>query len=133
MTRFKLPSYDIPIEFSRRDGSRTDQTTVIDTILIEPDLNRFTMVWRTSLPLKRNIFELTGIVAGTCYSMVQGPTTRQRLLPLASRNGTCCQGATEMKPVAILASGMMTGVGLNSPATCAAMRANLVRLMKLAS
>jgi 3-oxoacyl-[acyl-carrier-protein] synthase I len=30
-----------------------------------------------------------------------------------------------MKPVAILASGMMTGVGLSSAATCAAMRANL--------
>lgn len=64
VTRFKLPSYDIPIEFSRRDGSRTDQPTVIDTVLIEPDLNRLTMIWRTSLPLKRNIFEVTGIVAG---------------------------------------------------------------------
>lgn len=30
-----------------------------------------------------------------------------------------------MKPVAILASGMITGVGLSSAATCAAMRANL--------
>jgi 3-oxoacyl-[acyl-carrier-protein] synthase-1 len=30
-----------------------------------------------------------------------------------------------MKPLAILGSGMMTGVGLNSPATCAAMRANI--------
>jgi hypothetical protein len=63
-TRFKLPTIDMPIEFTRRDGSRTELPAVMDTIVIEPDANRFTCVWRTRLPLKRNIFEVLGIVAG---------------------------------------------------------------------
>ncbi len=63
-TRFMLPRYDIPIEFTMRNGTRQEVATVVDTLLIEPDLNRFMVIWRASLPLRRNIFEVTGIVAG---------------------------------------------------------------------
>jgi hypothetical protein len=35
-----------------------------DTVIIEPDLVRITMVWRASVPLRRNMFEVAQIVAG---------------------------------------------------------------------
>ena len=35
-----------------------------DTVIIEPDLNRFTMVWRAALPLRKNMFEVAQVVAG---------------------------------------------------------------------
>jgi hypothetical protein len=37
---------------------------VPDTILFEPDAGRFTMSWRASLPLQRDIFEMEQIVVG---------------------------------------------------------------------
>jgi hypothetical protein len=61
---FKLPRLDMPIEFTRRDGNRQEMNAVIDTVVLEPDLGRFQVVWRTSLPLRRNIFEVRGAVAG---------------------------------------------------------------------
>jgi hypothetical protein len=63
-TMFRLPRLDVPIEFSMRGGSRTETTPVIDTLVIEPDLGRFMMIWRTNLPLRRNIFEVIECVAG---------------------------------------------------------------------
>ncbi|MGO9599192.1 MAG: DUF2169 domain-containing protein [Isosphaeraceae bacterium] len=60
----KLPMLDMPIEFTRRDGKRQEMKAVIDTVVVEPDLGRFQVVWRTSLPLRRNIFEVTAVVAG---------------------------------------------------------------------
>jgi hypothetical protein len=63
-TAFNLPRRDVPVEFSFRNGDRRDVNTVIDTVLFEPDLGRFCMLWRVSLPLRRNIFEVVGGVAG---------------------------------------------------------------------
>jgi hypothetical protein len=37
---------------------------VVDTILLEPEKGRFIMVWRASLPLRRNIFEVTEAAVG---------------------------------------------------------------------
>ena len=61
---FKLPRLDMPLEFTWRGGTRQEMNAVIDTVVLEPDLGRFQVVWRTSLPLRRNIFEVTGGVAG---------------------------------------------------------------------
>ena len=63
-TKFKLPIVEMPIEFTLRDRSRKEIKPVLDTLMVEPDFGRFTMEWRVSLALKRNIFEVTGIVAG---------------------------------------------------------------------
>jgi hypothetical protein len=63
-TGFKLPTRNVPLEFSLRDGTRQEMQAVIDTLTLEPDLERFTMVWRVNLPLRRNIFEVKGSVAG---------------------------------------------------------------------
>ncbi len=67
-TKFRLPKVEVPIEFSMRDGGRKETKAVIDTLLFEPDLGRLMMVWRTNLPLRRNIFEVTQIVAGRMSS-----------------------------------------------------------------
>jgi hypothetical protein len=61
---FKLPRLDMPVEFSMREGQRKEMKAVIDTVVIEPDLGRLVMAWRTSLPLRRSIFEVPQVVVG---------------------------------------------------------------------
>ena len=36
-----------------------------DTLVLEPDLNRFTITWRAHIPLKKNMFEVSQVLAGT--------------------------------------------------------------------
>jgi hypothetical protein len=62
---FRLPRrLDLPIVFFRRDGSIQHTAAIVDTLIFEPDQKRFLIVWRSSLPLKRNIFEVPQIVTG---------------------------------------------------------------------
>jgi hypothetical protein len=63
-TRFRLPKVDMPIEFNFRNFERVETRGVIDTVVIEPDDNRFMLTWRASIPLKRNIFEVVQVIAG---------------------------------------------------------------------
>ena len=63
-TTFKLPAVDIPVEFTNNEFERIQQLPKLDTILIEPDLNRFILAWRTSIPLKKSIFEIPSAVIG---------------------------------------------------------------------
>lgn len=62
--RFKLPIQEVPVVFFLRDGSKVETHAVLDTLLLEPDLERFMLTWRTSLPLKRNIFEVSQVLVG---------------------------------------------------------------------
>ncbi|MBK8167227.1 MAG: DUF2169 domain-containing protein [bacterium] len=62
--RFALPTESVPVEFTDADYRRTEQQAVLDTILIEPDHERLLLAWRTSLPLRRNIFEMKQCVIG---------------------------------------------------------------------
>jgi hypothetical protein len=64
-TRFVLPSLDLPVEFSLRSGEKQKQNGVADTLIIEPDMRRFIVVWRAVLPLKKNMFEVNQAVTGT--------------------------------------------------------------------
>jgi hypothetical protein len=53
--RFKLPRLDnIPIRFLTRDYRVLTPPVVADTLYFEPDDNRFSIVWRVSVPIKRN-------------------------------------------------------------------------------
>ena len=61
---FKVPGPAVPVEFNLRNTSRHEANPVIDTLVIEPDQGRFTVSWRTSLALRRNIFEVSQIVVG---------------------------------------------------------------------
>lgn len=63
-TRFRLPSRAIPVLFTLQDSRREEGRGVIDTVVIEPDLGRFTMLWRCTRPLRRNLFEVAETLVG---------------------------------------------------------------------
>lgn len=62
---FKLPKLDMPIVFFFKQGGRFETHGVIDTLVLEPDEGIFTLCWRASLPLKRNLFEVAQALVGT--------------------------------------------------------------------
>lgn len=66
-TAFNLPTIDVPVVFFRKKGERHETRAVIDTIVIEADHGIFTITWRASLPLKKNIFEISQVLAGKTY------------------------------------------------------------------
>jgi hypothetical protein len=61
---FRLPTVELPIEFMNVDHDRTEVAAAVDTIIIEPDQERLLLVWRASVPLRRDIFELKQCVVG---------------------------------------------------------------------
>ena len=63
-TLFRLPRATVPIEFFRREGDRQTISPPIDTIIIEPDHNRFVLLWRATIPLRKNMFEVPLGVVG---------------------------------------------------------------------
>lgn len=63
--QFRLPTIDVPVVFFRKKGEKHETQAVIDTIVLEPDKGTFSMTWRASLPLRKNIFEIPQILVGT--------------------------------------------------------------------
>lgn len=63
-TAFKLPVREVPIVFFRKKNERYETQAMIDTVVIEPDKGIFTMTWRASLTLKKNMFEISQVLAG---------------------------------------------------------------------
>jgi hypothetical protein len=61
---FHLPSIEVPIAFLRRRGERHHTGAKLDTVVFEPDAQRFVMVWRATLLLKQDIFEVAQVVVG---------------------------------------------------------------------
>jgi hypothetical protein len=60
---FQLPCIEIPVGFVGSHFSETRQP-LLDTVILEPDERRFLLVWRTSFPLKRNLFEVHQVIVG---------------------------------------------------------------------
>ena len=63
-TTFHLPQIQVPVEFTNDSYERTEVQAVLDTIVIEPDEERLMLVWRASMPLKKNIFEMSQVIVG---------------------------------------------------------------------
>jgi hypothetical protein len=63
-TSFQLPSVNMPVVFYPRHGENKETNAVADTLVIEPDLQRFTMTWRSHIPLRKNMFEIEQILVG---------------------------------------------------------------------
>jgi hypothetical protein len=63
-TNFKLPTIKMPIQFFYKNGGRREMQGNIDTLLFEPELERFSMSWRCCAPLHKNIFEIDRVVVG---------------------------------------------------------------------
>ncbi len=81
-TAFCLPRIKMPVLFVKQGSEEEEKDSVIDTVLIEPDLERFMITWRSFIPLRKNMFEVALVVVGrmsrgwyraresgkTCYS-----------------------------------------------------------------
>jgi hypothetical protein len=63
-TAFVLPVFQAPIHFFPKSGGREDGALVPDTLLIEPNLQRFTITWRASRVLKRSLHEMAQVMVG---------------------------------------------------------------------
>jgi len=64
-TVFKLPGrLQLPVVFFLRTGERKEVSAVVDTLVLEPDQNRFLLVWRANIPLRRTIREVLKAALG---------------------------------------------------------------------
>lgn len=61
-TEFKLPNVTLPVLFLKRNGEHQETEAIVDTILLDPDHRRFSLVWRARLALRRNPFEVREII-----------------------------------------------------------------------
>lgn len=61
---FDVPIFEAPVTVFPRNGVREDYVAQMDTLVLEPDEERFTMTWRMHRPLKRNLFEIAQILVG---------------------------------------------------------------------
>jgi hypothetical protein len=61
---FRLPKQEIPVTFFFKNYEEMELGAIADTLVIEPDLGRFFLFWRASLPLRRNMFEVAQVVVG---------------------------------------------------------------------
>lgn len=64
-TTFNLPTIEVPVVFFRKKGDRVEIQAVADTLILEPDNDRFMITWRASLLLKKNMFEIPQVLAGS--------------------------------------------------------------------
>jgi hypothetical protein len=61
---FSLPVLSMPVWFLPYKGKDLRVEGVIDTIVIEPDLQRFTLGWRAVHQMRQSCFDMKQIVAG---------------------------------------------------------------------
>ena len=62
--QFMLPHLDLPVQVFPKRGQREAHVAVLDTVVFEPDLERFAMTWRVTRPLQRGLHELAQVVVG---------------------------------------------------------------------
>lgn len=60
----KLPVFDAPIHYFPRKGKREGGRLLLDTIVLEPDAGRFTLTWRATRSVQRNMFEVAQVLVG---------------------------------------------------------------------
>jgi hypothetical protein len=61
---FKLPTLMMPVLIISHRGPPQEIEAMIDTMIIEPDLGRFSLTWRVSYALRKSCFDLMRVVAG---------------------------------------------------------------------
>jgi hypothetical protein len=59
---FCLPTGEIAVTFMLRNYQRREVKGVLDTLAFDPDAGQFSMVWRASLRLERNVFDVVQAV-----------------------------------------------------------------------
>ncbi|MES2355104.1 MAG: DUF2169 domain-containing protein [Pseudomonadota bacterium] len=63
-TIFQLPHIEMPVHFFLKQGGRVDMKGNLDTLMLAPDAGYFSMTWRATQPLKKNIFEIGQVLVG---------------------------------------------------------------------
>jgi hypothetical protein len=66
MLQFRLPSAKVSVRYNV-DGSEVDRSAPLDTVIVEPDAGRLTLVWRSALACDKRVLrvrEVAIIVAG---------------------------------------------------------------------
>jgi hypothetical protein len=64
-TSFRIPAFDMPVFFFGAKGAvRHEEAARLDTLAMYPDAGFFTLTWRASLALRRNIFEVPQVLVG---------------------------------------------------------------------
>jgi hypothetical protein len=81
VTRFRLPKMRIPVVVVPAEGRERQLGTMIDTVLIEPDKERFMLTWRATAPMKRSCFDIIQIIVGERLRIVR----RARIVRLKKR------------------------------------------------
>jgi hypothetical protein len=61
---FDVPFFDAPIHIFPRRGSHEKHIAHMDTIIIEPDHERFTITWRLCRRLERDLFDIAQVQVG---------------------------------------------------------------------
>jgi hypothetical protein len=64
LTRFTIPNPLAPVSVFPKKGEREYFTATLDTVVIEPDEERFSLTWRVARPLKKSIFEIAQVRVG---------------------------------------------------------------------
>jgi hypothetical protein len=64
LRHFEMPFFEAPVHVFAKKGEREDLLAKLDTIVFEPDLERFTMQWRVARPLRDNMFEVNQLLIG---------------------------------------------------------------------
>lgn len=62
---FKVPKMQVPVTFFLKKGGHETVQAVIDTLAIDTEARRAEITWRTSRPLRRNMFEIAQVLVGT--------------------------------------------------------------------
>ncbi|UHD16105.1 DUF2169 family type VI secretion system accessory protein [Thiocapsa bogorovii] len=61
---FTVPAFEAPVHVFPKKAEREDLKAKLDTLVLEPDLERLTMTWRVARPLKKNMFEIAQVLVG---------------------------------------------------------------------
>ncbi|PVV06646.1 MAG: hypothetical protein B6D77_15350 [gamma proteobacterium symbiont of Ctena orbiculata] len=62
---FHLPEVTLPMQVIMTNGDRHNLDSRVDTLTIEPDKNRFTLVWRAHVGIRRSKHEIGTLIVGT--------------------------------------------------------------------
>lgn len=61
---FTLPAFEAPVWIFPKQGGKEEYKATLDTVVIEPDDERYSMTWRVCRPLRKNMFEIAQVLVG---------------------------------------------------------------------
>jgi hypothetical protein len=64
LRQFTLPHFEAPVHVFPKVGEREDYIAQLDTLVLEPDLERFSATWRLTRPLKKSLHDLAEVMVG---------------------------------------------------------------------